>query len=53
MDLFAARDELRAMKGAAKVWLDEFNKIHSMMSRKAFFLHFLCFRNIVHLFLTI
>ena len=31
-DLLAARDELRAMKGKAKVWLDEFNKIQSMMS---------------------
>ena len=42
-DLLAARDELRAIKGKAKVWLDEFNKIQSMMSHKSFFLHFLCF----------
>ena len=52
-DLLAARDELHAMKGKAKVWLDEFNDIQSTMSCKPFFLHFLCFRNIFHLFITI
>ena len=50
-DLLAARDELHAMKGKAKVWLYEFNKIQSMMSRKPFFLHFLCFQNTFHFFL--
>ena len=37
-DLIAARDELHVMQGKAKVWLNEFNKIHMTMSRKPLFL---------------
>ena len=37
-ELILTRDELNALKGKAKVWLDEFNKIQATMSSKPFFL---------------
>ena len=37
-ELILTRDELNALKGKAKVWLDEFNKIQTTMSSKTFFL---------------
>ena len=46
-ELIAARDQLNALRGKAKAWLSDFNRIQSDMSCKPHLFHFSCFQQYI------